>query len=249
MARSIVLLLSLTACGSEAVLGGKQNWDEATLRIVEPASGDFLALEDQHTFRAEITDAAGNPLPLDGVEIVWSASSDEAWTQTGAEFDDDTLAVGLQDVTAEVVLPNDDRLAHTIGGLLVQSRYAGTYSGLFNTNIAVQGYAAGCGGAVTLVVDPYGQVATGDATCVVSLMGFEMQAAYVFDLDNANGTITGTTALDLFGWDGLAFPSTGQLEPETGTLDLTFGVDPAVAQFIAVDGAVDADRVSREAGL
>ncbi len=225
------------------------SWDGATLRIAAPISGSFLALEDTHEFKATLTGADGAALPTDDLEITWSASSDLDWARTGASFTEDALDVGLHELTVEVELPNGDRLAHTVGGVLLQSKYAGTYTGLFNTKVTYDEFPVDCTGAVTLIVDPWGEVAAGAANCLVSLLGFNAPIDFVFDLDNDDGAIGGEAAIDLFGWYGLSFPATGDLDPETGTLAVAFTSADAANQFIAVDGTVDADRISRDAGL
>ena len=73
-------------------------------------------------------------------------------TGSGLSFSDDTLGVGTHAITAEVSLPNGDRLSYTNGGILVQSIYAGTYAGLFDSTVTYDTYSLGCAGAATLVV-------------------------------------------------------------------------------------------------
>lgn len=223
-------------------------WADAELRITAPTSGTFLPLEEPREFAAVVLDAAGLPVEVD--PITWTASADVTWQREGATFTDDLLDVGLHDLTAEVVLPNGDRLAHTVGGVLLQSMYAGTWSGLFTTDVQVDQYVATCSGTVLLVVDPYGEAATGDASCLVSLQGFDLELAYVFDLTNDAGTLTGTAGADVFGFTTYDLPATGQLDPESGVLTLDFAGDIDLFAFQAqIDGVVDADRVSRDAGL
>src|SRR5690606_34762646 len=107
----------------------------------------------------------------------------------GAAFDDDALDVGIHDITAEVTLPNGDRLAHTVGGILLQSLYAGTYSGIFNAQLQWEDLPIDCSGAVLLIVDPWGEVVAGDANCLASLLGFDAPIDFIFDLDNDDGAI------------------------------------------------------------
>lgn len=236
----------LGACATVATVDeAPDQWGDATLRIVSPASGEFLALEEVHTFQAELVDSAGEVVAWD--EVSWTASADPDWARQGASFEADGLDVGVHDITAEVELPNGDRLAHTVGGVLLQSKYAGTYSGLFNSQVTYDQYAADCSGTVLLIVDPYGDVAAGDASCLASLMGFDAEVQYVFDLNNDTGSLSGTAGVDLFGWYTLDFPAQGTLDPADGTMDISFGGDGA--QIVTIDGSVEADRVSLDAGL
>lgn len=215
---------------------------DATLRILTPISGDFLAIEDAQVFEAELVDANGDP--LDGAEITWSSSIDSGWTRSGASFDDRPLDVGTHDITATVRLPNGDRLSYTAGGVLVQSVYAGTYSGLFTATGSYLGIAFACNGAGTTSVEAYGEEITGDADCLVSLLGFDLPLAFVFELENAAGVVTGTAGADLFGLLTYDFPATGTLQPFTGEgLSITFAGSVPFTN-VDIDGTYDAARVS-----
>lgn len=220
-------------------------YDGATLRIVEPSSADFLALDEVHDFEAELIGADGEPLDYD--EIVWTSSADPAWELVGLRSEDDTLDVGLHDITAQVSLPNGDRLAHTVGGILVQSIYAGTYVGLFTSDVTYDAYQIPCAGTATLVVDPYGEQALGEASCVASLMGYDMELHYLFDLENQEGRLSGVAAADIFGWFQVDFDADGSLAPEDDGLNIGFGGD--VAGTMTVAGDLGAERISLDAGL
>jgi len=255
MKRLALLFPLVVACGpgyglidegdSEDSLDEYSEYDGASLRIVSPSSGTFLALEETHDYRAVLYDADGNEMDWD--EVHWSSSVDTAWTWDVASFTDDTLAVGVHDITAEVTLPNGDRLAHTVGGILLQSFYAGTYSGLFHSEVAYDQYTVPCSGSVLIIVDPWGEVAAGGADCVTSLMGFDAELSYVFDLQNDAGVLTGTAGADLFGWYTLDFPASGTLDPNGAGMVLDFGGD--FMQFISLDGTAEAERVSLDAGM
>ena len=215
-------------------------YDNATLRIVEPASGAFLALEEVHDFTATLTGADGAPLDVE--DISWTSSVDSTWEQTGVAFQDDTLDVGTHDITAEIELPNGDRLAHTVGGVLVQSKYAGTYAGLFSANVTYDVYTVACSGAALIIVDPYGENATGTADCLISLGGYDVQAQYIFDLQNDDGVLSGTASADIGGLFQYPFDATGTLDPASDTLEITFGGD--VFGLMTIDAAVGTERVS-----
>ena len=218
-------------------------YDEVVLRIVSPDSGEFLALGETHTFEAELVNPDGTVVDYD--EIVWSSSYDSAWLPVGALFEDATLDVGVHDITAEVELPNGDRLAHTVGGVLLQSVYAGTYSGLFSSSTEYQGFPLGCSGVANLVVDPYGETVIGDASCVAMLYTFEVELAYLFEIENSEGDLFGVTNADLFGVFEWPFDSEGALS-EDGLMEFAFGDDLG---DIIMEGTVEAERVSLDAGL
>jgi hypothetical protein len=219
-------------------------YDGATLRIVEPASGDFVAWGEPHDFVAELRDPSGALLEYS--EVRWGSNQDVLWVPVGMSFEDDALDVGLHDLTAEVDLPNGDRLAHTIGGVLVQSPYAGTYTGLFNATITTADLPVACSGVATLVVDPYGELAQGDAACVVNLLGFETELAFVFDLTNDFGTVGGTSSVDILGLFEFPFDAAGTCDPDDGTMSFAFAGD---FDWLLLDGTVDVERITLDAGL
>jgi hypothetical protein len=262
-----LLLLSLVACENQYVVEDADDlagagdgadtadtdtatdedyseFDGARLVITSPASGDFLAYEEDHTFAAEVQDADGNVLDFD--DVTWASDIHDDWALLGANVDDDSLDVGTHALTAEALLPNGDRLAYTIGGVLVQSTYTGVYTGTISVNATAEydgtAYSAGCGGAITLVVDAYGEVITGDAGCLISLLGYELDTAYVFDLENDDGDISGVAALDLSFYQ-LDIEATGAID-EDGALGLAFATD--VYGFVQLDATVEATRVSRD---
>ncbi|MBW1881111.1 MAG: hypothetical protein JRI25_05155 [Deltaproteobacteria bacterium] len=252
--KHLVLLFPLfIACGpgygliddGDDLLDEASEYDGASLRIVSPSSGTFLALEDSHEFSAVLYDAEG--IEMTWEEVQWTSSADADWTRDVASFTDDTLEVGIHDITAEVTLPNGDRLAHTVGGILVQSFYAGTYSGLFHSEVTYDAYTVPCSGSVLIIVDPWGEVAAGGADCVTSLMGFDTELSYIFDLQNDAGVLSGTAGADLFGWYTLDVPASGTLDPNGIGLTVDFGGD--FMEFISLGGTVEAARVSLDAGM
>lgn len=251
MSRPSLLALSLfaVACRGE---GGIVNigdsdsdaepqvdYANAVLRILTPTSGAFLALEEPHRFTAEVVDEAG--APLDFTDVTWTSSAQPAWAPIGLNITDKPLDVGLHDVTAQAALPNGDRLAYTIGGVRVQSWYAGTYAGLFNADVVTNGIAVVCGGAALIYVDVRGEKATGTAECTVGFNGIDIPVAFVFDLDNDAGDLSGVANVD-FGFFEVPLDATGSLDRVAGTAEITFGGD--VYGFATIDGTVDADRVS-----
>lgn len=252
MSRSALLVLSLfvVACKGEGGIVAIEDtdaeelptfeaYDDATLRIVKPASGAFLAIEEAQAFEAELLDAAGAPLPFD--DVTWTSSLEAGWAPVALAFDDQPLDVGVHDILAQAELPNGDRLAYAIGGVRVQSWYAGTYAGLFAADVITNGVTVVCGGAATLFVDMRGEKATGTAECTIGFNGIDLPATFLFDLDNDGGALTGVANIDL-GFFEVPLDATGSLDRTTGTAEIAFGGD--VYGFAEIDGTVDADRVS-----
>ncbi|MBN2798840.1 MAG: hypothetical protein JXX28_06790 [Deltaproteobacteria bacterium] len=267
--RALPLLLSLTACGPSNLISECPKadtaepdcscedsapveeidpvWDGALLRVSAPQSGSFLPMESAGHFEAEVRDAAGNPLVWD--DIAWSSSADPSWGPVGASFDDATLGVGRHDVYATTRLPNGDRLGWTVGGVLVQSLYAGTYTGTIYVELTVQNngtpYTSSCAGATTIIVDMEGHAIAGDSTCLVSLMGADLQLSLLVDASNDAGAVDGEVALDL-GFYQAGLPATGTLS-EGGELLVDFSGD--ALGYAQVAGKVDATRISRDTAL
>ena len=219
-------------------------WDDATLVVEAPTSATFLPLGETHTFKATVYDATGNP--KDFPDITWASDVDADWALVGQEITDSTLSVGSHSLTAEARLPNGDRLASTIGGVLVQSIYAGVYVG--ELQITATGeydgtpVAVGCSGPLTLVVRAEGDLAYGDAGCLISLLGYELDTTYIFDLSNDQGDLSGEAAIDLtlfqygvetFGW----LSQEGELEGD-------FAAD--VYGFLQLEGVYTASLLTRD---
>jgi hypothetical protein len=215
-------------------------WDDAELVILSPHSGDFLPWGETSTFSAAIIDADGNPMDFDDIE--WSSDVDAAWAIEGSSVDDASLDVGTHALTATARLPNGDRLAYSVGGILVQSVYTGVYSGTLQIDITIQGYTVGCAGGASIVVDAYGETVTGDASCLVSINGYDLDMAYAFDLANTAGAVDGDVGADLV-WFTYNFGSSGTLSEE-GAIDGTFEDD--VFGVMGVAGHYTAERVSRD---
>ncbi|MFH1468505.1 MAG: hypothetical protein ABIO70_29210 [Pseudomonadota bacterium] len=222
-------------------------WDGAVLQMIAPESGDFLPMEDAGHFEAQVADADGNVLDWD--DIAWTSSEDSDWNPVGASFDDASLRVGRHDITAQTRLPNGDRLAWTVGDVLVQSAYAGTYTGNIYVEITIEyngtPITVSCAGATTIVVDLEGQTILGDSTCLVSLMGYDMNLALTVDATNDHGDVEGDVAVDA-GFFDVPIASTGSLT-EDGELSMEFADD--VYGYAAVAGSVEATRISRDTEL
>ncbi len=219
-------------------------WDGATLQVEEPISGAFLPYEESSPFKATVYDVDGNA--TDFSDIAWVSDADGAWTPNGAAFDDDSLDVGTHALTATAVLPNGNRLQYTIGGVLVQSAYTGVYVGTLQVDVAIDyngtAYEVGCAGALTLIVDQYGEAVTGDAGCLISLLGYELDTAYVFDMENDDGDVSGDAAVDLQIYE-YGMETEANLT-EDGEIEGDFA--DSIAGYLDVAGAYSAERVSRD---
>ena len=253
LARLFPLALLLAACQGEVGIGSTDTdtdvdtepdfsmYDGATLRIVEPPSASFLPLGQTHTFVAEVYDAEGELLD-ESFDVSWDSSADETWAPEGLTFEDDTIDVGIHDLTAQVVLPNGDRLAHTVGGVLVQHEAAGTYVGSFSGGTVVQQIPVSCAGAAVLIVDPYGEQVDGTADCLIRLDQFELPLDFTIEAENDGGAVEGDAIATIFSFD-VDFPATGGIEGER--LDLEFSGSLLTNTF---DGTIRTERISRDTG-
>ncbi len=176
----------------------EETWDGATLQILSPQSGEFIPWEQGGHFEAQIVDAEGEPLPFE--DIAWE-STEGGWTGAGLSFDADDLEVGKQDFTALAHLPNGDRLRYTVGGVLVQSEYAGTYAGTMRVDVAMDAYTVACAGASALVIDPYGEAVLGDASCLLSFQGFDLDGVFSLDAENDVGDVAGDISIEIYGFE------------------------------------------------
>jgi hypothetical protein len=222
------------------------DYEGATLRIVSPLSGGFVPYGDLSNFEAELLDSAGDPLEFDSVN--WSSSKDTAWDPTGLVFEDDTLDVGIHNLTAQVSLPNGDRLAYSVGGVLVQSIWAGTYVGTFIAHVQYNELPLGCAGAAVLMIDPYGETLTGDSDCVVAMGGLDFDLSFVFDVaHDGEGELQGTVAANIFGFLEVDFDADGDIDLPEENVKVEF----AGSTFgdMEIDGTVSANRISLDAGL
>lgn len=217
----------------------EETWDGATLQILSPQSGEFIPWEQGGLFEAQIVDAEGEVLPFD--EISWESTEGD-WTGLGTSFQADDLAVGKQDFTATAHLPNGDRLRYTVGGVLVQSEYAGTYAGTMRVDVEVEGYTVACAGASTIVIDPYGEAVLGDASCLLSFQGFDLDGVFNVDADNDLGDIEGDIAIEIYGFE---IPM--ELEGEVSSEGELFGEFEGDAYgYGTFVGQLELDRISRE---
>ena len=227
-----------TAAGEEDV--DDEYWSATHLVVLAPESGAFLPLGESASFDAEIQDQAGDPVDFDDID--WSSDADDAWSQTASAFDDDTLGVGTHTITAQAELPNGDRLAYAVGGVLVQSEFAGTYTGTvqIDASFDVSGtaYTVSCSGAATLVVDQEGEVVEGESECLLSISGFDLDLSFDIDAENSEGDVSGSASASLY-----SFELTGSVTTD-GTLALTFS--DSLLGYLDMEGEIEAERLTRE---
>ena len=216
-------------------------WEGASLVVEQPLSGDFLPYGEDVDFVAAIYSADGERLDFD--DIVWSSDLEGDWSLSGADISDDSLDIGSHAITAEAILPNGDRLQSTMGGILVQHEDAGIYVGDIRADITLSwdgaDYTAGCIGALTMIVDAYGESAVGDSSCVVSLLGFEQDLTYNFDMLVDEGDLTGAAAVDLIVFS-VDFDINGSITDGvmTGSWENS--------DFVEIAGDLNATRITRD---
>jgi hypothetical protein len=248
----MLLVLSLIACSNDYLVIDANTedsglseeelelYDGAELVIDSPLSGDFIAIEDGGTLIARVVDAEGNELEFQ--DIQWATSVDDGWALEGPSHEGAELEIGTHALTATAVLPNGDRLAYTVGGVLVQSVYAGTYTGEMRVAVSAQGISTGCAGATTVVIDQTGEALYGLGSCFISIQGFDIDGAYVLEGDNDQGDMEGSVSVNLLGFD-VPMDISGEVT-EDGVLTGDFAGDVfGQAEF---EGTLAMTRLSRE---
>jgi hypothetical protein len=218
-------------------------YDGASLIVEAPLSGDFLPLGEDADFIATVYSADGEPMDFDNIS--WRTDLDTDWALLGTDAEDDSLAVGRHAITAEAILPNGDRLSSTMGGILVQHEDAGIYVGDVQADVTLSydgaDYTTGCIGATTIIVDPYGETAIGDSSCIISLLGFEQELDYSFDMTLDSGDLGGSAAVNL-----LLFEIDFDVSGEVADGEMVGSWESS--DFVEIAGDLDATRVSRDVG-
>lgn len=245
----MIALVSLFACSSDYLVVDDADlpteelvdeaWDTATLVVEAPLPGSFISWEDGGHFEARIVDAEGNTMDFE--DIQW-ASDIGGWDNVGTSFDDDAMDVGTHAITATATLPNGDRLAYTVGGVLIQSAYAGTYVGTMQVDMTYDTYTVGCAGASTIIIDAYGDQVDGAANCLLSFQGVNLDSAFVLDVENDRGDLYGSIAVEVYGYE-LPMDFSGDVTEE-GEFYGTFDGDMFGQASFA--GDLDVVRVSRD---
>ncbi len=219
-----------------------EDFDGATLSIRSPADGAFLPLGEPVTFEAELLDADGAPLDYD--DITWTTSLDADWAAVGLSAELDDLPVGQHTFRATAILPNGSQVTDAVGGVLVQHEAAGVYAG--NMILDATGEYEGtpittsCVGGAVITVDAYGEGATGQSTCVLSLLGFNQEATHVFELEISGDELFGSASVDL-GFVGVDFDAEGELDD--GVLEASWADN--LYGFVELEGTLEVERVTR----
>ena len=145
---------------------------------------------------------------------------------------------------ATALLPNGDQVTDVVGGILVQHEDAGVYAG--NMVLDATGEFEGTPitasriGAAVLVVDAYGETASGDSTCLLSL-GFSQELQHQFAFDVSSGDLDGSATVDA-GFFAQDFDATGELDD--GALSATWGDN--LFGFADLEGRLEVERVTRD---
>lgn len=245
-----MLILALLACGNDYLVLEEApseeeevleevDWSQAELVITSPVSASFVSLEEGTTFSAHLENAEGEILDFD--EITWKSSVATDWTPTGAEFDD-VLPIGVHDLKAKALLPNGDRVSYTVGGVLVQSVYAGTYAGNVVVDLISDQLSTACSGAATLTIDATGEVVDGSANCFLSIQGIDIDGQYLIGAENDRGDMEGDIALDVFGFE-VPLGLEGEVSEEG---ELSAGFVGNLAGFADIEGELNLTRISRD---
>lgn len=159
-------------------------YDLAELEILEPESASIHPLGEPLHLRARVTDPAGVPLPAD--DVAWSTQDGEPVLDR-LEGDVE-LPAGIYELRATAHLPNGDRLQTTIGGVRVQARWTGEYTG--DVVLTVQAQLPGgspllltCEGPLDFVVSLDGTDApVEDGACTISVLGQSLEATYAIEI-------------------------------------------------------------------
>jgi hypothetical protein len=216
-------------------------YEGAYARIASPQAGDLVPIGELQTYTVEVR----NPdnVVLTPTAVIWQSNIDPDFQGSEASFETDVIDPGVHTITALVDLPNGQRLAHSIAGVRVQDKAAGTYAGLFSVDGTVNRITITCTGNAILEFGDLGFVGEGDADCLVSLLGIDVPMTWLFELENTAGVIDGTGGVDLLGWFTYDIPVTGgTLDADAGTLEVDFA--GPIPLFGELSAFLDAQRVA-----
>ncbi|MEC7239893.1 MAG: hypothetical protein VXW32_01525 [Myxococcota bacterium] len=215
-------------------------YEGATLEIVSPAANSFVPYGEPTDFEAVLWSKDGDPLDFE--DINWNSTIDENWRITAGAFEDDELDVGVHTLRVNAELPNGERLFDAVGGVWVQSEVAGTYAGSIIVDADLGEFQVGCAGGAIMVLDVYGEVAEGEADCILSIQGQATELAYVFDLENGKDGLLGEAAVDIYGFQ-LPTEYEGSVSRD-GELEGYW--EQSILGFMDLSGELRMNRVSRD---
>jgi hypothetical protein len=219
-------------------------WEGAWVQIESPTADGLVPLDAPFAFEAVIYGPNGAPIDAAPERVRWFASGDPDFEGDSLAFTAEPMAVGTHEITVIVDLPTGDRLAHTVGGVKVQSPVAGTYAGLFSVDGTVNNVTITCTGAAVIAIDEVGQAGDGGGDCIVSILGIDVPMSWDFALDAPTADeLTGEAAVDLIGFFSYDVPMTaGTIDPEGVGLDLAF--DTQIPFVGTVSASLEAPRIS-----
>ena len=221
-------------------------FEGAMIHIVQPASGDFLPYGEDNSFEAIVEAPDGTVLNFEQIE--WHSDVDEDWMVEGDRFEDDSIDIGSHNISAVATLPDGSRVAHTVGGVLVQHRNAGTYVGdmIIGFKIDYEGTPVGtsCIGSAIIVVDAYGETAVGHSTCTIDVLGlmtFELDHSFDFELEETTLSGHAFVTIPVLGFE-LPFSSEGGIWD--GEISSTWA--GSILGYADLEGRLNVSRLTRE---
>lgn len=254
-----VLALLLSACSGETMLSGPPadcvgddddsavpedlfpEFDGATLAVWSPLPAGIFYLDEGIELDGEVLDADGEELDFE--EIVWELDGEDEPVFVGRQGDVE-IEPGIRTLTVTADLPNGDRLQTVLGGIRMQGRHTGIYSGNFALNIHAeyQGtpITASCLGGLDFVVQMDGHTITGEnGQCTINLviMG-EMNVSYGIEGDIDDGAVAGDIQLDLGFFD---LPVGYEGEIDDGEMSAGYSGSAILFDF---DGTIQAHRLT-----
>jgi hypothetical protein len=173
-------------------------YDQARLEILAPESASIHPLGEPLHLVARVVDPEGHALEAD--DVAWRTDPGEPPRLEALEGDVD-LHAGIYALTATAHLPNGDRLETTVGGVRVQARWTGEYTG--DVVLAVQAQLPSgtplvltCQGPLDFTVSLDGTDApVDDGACTIVVLGQSLPATYAIEMViYPAGLVRGTVA-------------------------------------------------------
>ena len=219
-------------------------WADTELRIVSPEPGAILYLEHRpHRLEAVVVDEEGLDTGFNAVE--WDLAptgpdATSAWTGRGGLIFSD-LPTGVWNLTAAAVLPNNDKMQVTYGGVRVQGLRTGVYSGSITVRIdSSQGIGGACVGPLEFIVGWDGVAFQGPSFCTIDTGFFALDVDMTIDGNIDGSTVQGDLGIDVGGWFQIPIPYDGEaLDAETLTGRFTYA-----GASVTAEGEWEAHRVT-----
>jgi hypothetical protein len=185
-----------TSSSSDGGSSDDAAYDLARLEILEPASASIHPLGEPLRLRAEVTNPEGRSLEVH--DVAWLDTTNPTPLLDALEGDVE-LPAGIYALSAMARLPNGDRLQTTVGGVRVQARWTGEYTG--DVVLLVQAQLPNgaplvlrCQGPLDFVVSLEGTDAVvDDGACTISILGQSLPASYEIEMVIDTAGIAGGT--------------------------------------------------------